>query len=835
MANTVNKDYEEIQKLLEVYGKKLEEISKKEAADFLKLRSDALAKLEDQERIQQEYIQKQVMEAILQNRFETAEQVAKYEQKLQDENLKDKLEAEIQNLKNLSKTEEDKRKKQLDILKKEKEVAVFKSKGQNSEAKKVEKELVKLKKEGELQARKERLQQEGAEYQFGDALKEQLFQPLADELALGNAAQRAAEKAMINSLKSVGKAITEGLNVINRTISDYAKYQTSINARLQGRTTFGELVDTLDEVAFSPLISASNLYSNLNDLVNQGIVTNVAQRAFFATIKDGIATTFDATSESLNRIIRIQRNDSTAARLGMESYLTRFLNVYVENTEYLQSTFDNVASSLLEASAVLGRASGVGASLEFEYVVQKWLGTLTGIGLSDQTAQSIATALGKLGAGDVDVLTDGIGKLLTMSASTIGINIGEVLNEGLDAATTNKLLMSMVGYLQTLADTGTNVTKAELAKVFGVSISDLVAVAKMQQSDIKAINDDLLSYTGMYTSLRNQFNQLPSRMGIANILENLFSNLTYQTGMSIAANPVSFAMWKITDLIQGVTGGINIPFITALGTGIDLNTTVENLMKLGLVGVNMLGNIGNIVNGVRSIGSGEILLDKLQISAGSSDFKTFGPGLNLGAARTSGSGTSQITYIGQEDSDSYYESTIAQQKSKHDKELQKQISSQEEDNPARNILKYLSEDVDLKGTAVALTAAATNKYELLNKISTESTNIVTALTTLNTNILEKVIPAINSTASVNFGSKIFDKTAVMPLFSSENTLISSNLTSVTTVSSASPVTEYLDKMNFIDDFKSIVENIAEINRKIPSSLGVSSTLIEGLTQVNRRA
>lgn len=834
MANN-NKEYEEIQKLLEVYSKKLEEVAKKEAADFLKLRSDALAKLEDQERIQQEYIQKQVMEAILQNRFETAEQVAKYEQRLQDENLKDKLEAEIRNLKNLSKTEEDKRKKQLDILKKEKEVAVFKSKGQNSEAKKVEKELAKLKKEGELQARKEKLQQEGAGYEFGDALKEQLFQPLTDEIALGNAAQRSAEKAMINSLKSVGKAITEGLNVINRTISDYAKYQTSINARLQGRTTFGELVDTLDEVAFSPLISASNLYSNLNDLVNQGIVTNVAQRAFFATIKDGISTTFDATSESLNRIIRIQRNDSTAARLGMESYLTRFLNVYVENTEYLQSTFDNVASSLLEASAVLGRASGVGASLEFEYVVQKWLGSLTGIGLSEQTAQSIATALGRLGAGDVDVLTDDIGKLLTMSASAIGINIGEVLNEGLDAATTNKLLMSMVGYLQTLADTGTNVTKAELAKVFGVSISDLVAVAKMQQSDIRAINDDLLSYTGMYTSLRNQFNQLPSRMGIANILENLFSNLTYQTGMSIAANPVSFAMWKITDLIQGVTGGINIPFITALGTGIDLNTTVENLMKLGLVGVNMLGNIGNIVNGMRSIGSGEVLLDKLQISAGSGNFKTFGPGLNLGAARTSGSGTSQITYIGQEDSDSYHEATIAQQKSKSDKELQKEISSQEENNPTLKILKYLAEDVDLKGTAVALTAAATNKYELLNKISTESTNIITALTTLNTNILEKVIPAINSTASVNFGSKIFDKTAVMPLFSSENTLISSNLTSVTTVSSASPVTEYLDKINFIDDFKSIVENIAEINRKIPSSLGVNSTLIEGLTQVNRRA
>ena len=64
-------------------------------------------------------------------------------------------------------------------------------------------------------------------------------------------------------------------------------------------------------------------------------------------------------------------------------------------------------------------------------------------------------------------------------------------------------------------------------------------------------------------------------MGIANILENLFSNLTYQTGMSIAANPVSFAMWKITDLIQGVTKVNSYPFITANGTGVDPNATVK--------------------------------------------------------------------------------------------------------------------------------------------------------------------------------------------------------------------------------------------------------------------
>ena len=45
--------------------------------------------------------------------------------------------------------------------------------------------------------------------------------------------------------------------------------------------------------------------------------------------------------------------------------------------------------------------------------------------------------------------------------------------------TTNKLLTQWLEYYKLLA-MNTNVTKAELAKVFGVSISDLVAVsAKM--------------------------------------------------------------------------------------------------------------------------------------------------------------------------------------------------------------------------------------------------------------------------------------------------------------------------------------------------------------------
>ena len=210
--------------------------------------------------------------------------------------------------------------------------------------------------------------------------------------------------------------------------------------------------------------------------------------------------------------------------------------------------------------------------------------------------------------------------------------------------------------------------------------SDLVAVAQMDQATINTINKDLLTYGGMYTELRNQFSKLPSRMGIANILENLFDNLTFQTGMSIASNPASFALWKITDMVQSVTGGIPIPFINVVGSGVDLEATVEQLMKLGIVGVTTLGNIGKIIGGLSSIGKGEVLLDKLGISAGSAQVKRFGSGLSLTPSgfRSSGKETSQLAYIGQEEGSAFSQSAINQNKAESEKELDKKIEQQQD-------------------------------------------------------------------------------------------------------------------------------------------------------------
>ena len=102
-------------------------------------------------------------------------------------------------------------------------------------------------------------------------------------------------------------------------------------------------------------------------MVSQGIAFNVEQRAALDVMKDKIATTFEATNGTLLRLVRIQEQDTTAGRLGMESALTAFLNNMYQTTEYMQGIATTIKGSLEEAMSLM---TGENA-LSFEYQVQK--------------------------------------------------------------------------------------------------------------------------------------------------------------------------------------------------------------------------------------------------------------------------------------------------------------------------------------------------------------------------------------------------------------------------------------------------------------------------------
>lgn len=469
--------------------------------------------------------------------------------------------------------------------------------------------------------------------------------------------------------KALSGAMNQTLNAVNTGINTYVKYQGGINARLQGASlggspltgggiverliygtnTFGILENRLKLAAgMQPYVKTETMLSNLDALVKAGIASNVEQRAFLQTVKENIADTFNASDAALLRIIRLQQQDSTAARLGMEAYLTKFLNQMVENTEYLNQTFNTVEESLVEASSQMT----VQASTEFEYIVQKWLGALSGTGLSETTAQNIAQALGYLGSGDVSGFGgSSVQGLLTMAASRSGLNIGEILNRGLDASTANVLLNALANYMVEIGSNSNNVVRSQLAQTFGLNISDITAAQQLSK-DFDSIYNNMLSFTGMYTSLNAQMMELPTRLSVAQMLQTSLDNSLFSLASGIAENPALAAIWKITDMIQTTTGGINIPGTMFL----DLNATVEQLMKLGIVGISSLGMIGEALSGATSQILPSSMLWKLGILSGNT-------AINRGSGLTSllhGFTESGSTYVGQGSGSSIYQQTLQQ-------------------------------------------------------------------------------------------------------------------------------------------------------------------------------
>ena len=534
-----------------------------------------------------------------------------------------------------------------------------------------------------------------------------------EQLNLAKQALR-EEQLQTNLSKSLNATMNATLNAINAGINTYAKYQGGINARLQGSSlirgtginaitslgttaaerlqfkenTFGILEHRLTSATgIQPYVRTETLLNNLDALVKSGIAANVEQRAFLNTIKENIADTFDAANASLLRIIRLQQSDSTAARLGMEAYLTRFLNQMVENTEYLNQTFDNVESALVEASSQMTME----ASTEFEYVVQKWLGALSGTGLAESTANQLAEAIGYLGSGNVSGFgSSSMQGLLTIAASRSGMDIGSLLNNGLNASSANALLNAVANYMVEIGSNQNNVVRSQLAQTFGLNVSDIRAAQQLSK-DFNSINNNMLSYWGMYGTLNNQMLALPTRLSMGEMIQNVFDNSMFSLAEGIAGNPALAAIWKITDMIQSTTGGINIPAIEALtvGTGgmLDLNTSVENLMKLGIVGISSLGMIGDIISGVSSSVLPSSMLWKLGITSSNTAIAR-GGGLS---SIVSGFETSQSAYIANSAGGDYYEQSL--QKGADDANNNETIKPQTDESQT-DILPNIDQNVE---------------------------------------------------------------------------------------------------------------------------------------------
>lgn len=406
-----------------------------------------------------------------------------------------------------------------------------------------------------------------------------------------------------NILDSLSNAVSKVGDSMNSAVEESVNFilqnRSRVSARLLGSgMTYESLTGTISRnLAASPYVSQKSVVENLAKLVDSGVAYNVEQRAFLATISDKIATTFDAFDSNLTRLIRLQQADITSARLGIEATLTNQLNEMFSDTSYLNDMYKTVSAALVDAESQMTREQAA----EFEYTVQKYLGSLYSLGLSQSAVSTIATGIGYLGTGNIEALSSNsaLMNLFGMGAATAGRDIGSVITGGATAEDANKILKGVVQYLRTIAKSGGNMAvKSAYGSMFGMSLSDLRALANLTDADIAGLYGSSLSYSGAVGATESLLGSMYQRLTVSDMMQNVLDNLMFSTGRTLSQTPALYMPYKIAGEVKKLTGGTDIPMIA----GFKVGNTVEGLLQTALVGIGLFGGISDAISSLSNQG-----------------------------------------------------------------------------------------------------------------------------------------------------------------------------------------------------------------------------------------
>lgn len=492
----------------------------------------------------------------------------------------------------------------------------------------------------------------------------------------------------IAALQNLSKVAKTTFNALDRGIENYlgtySQYMGLIESRLQGSTKNFSSVTSLisNRIGASQYVSQTKVLSNLSAMIEQGINYNVEQRAFLQTISENIANTFDAFDSNLLRIIRLQQSDTTAARLGLEANLIKFFNTNFSDTSYLSDAFKNVRSNLFEAESQLGRNE----SVAFEYNIQKWLGSLYSVGVSSNTISSLSQGLGYLGSGNISALSgnEALQRLLVAASNAAGLNYGGLLTKGLNAGDANKLLKGVVDVIQQISQSNNQVVRSQYANLFGITISDMSAIASLTDK-VQSIANTVLDYNGAIQETESQIKALPSRLSIQTRIDNMFSNVMAGIGENIANSAAAYTTWMLTDLIQ--KSGVDLS-VTAFGTKVDPIA----IAKGAIIGLSTLGELGTILAGLT--GANNLSLSNW----GAQDTLTAGGAGFTGVVSSGVSQTTSQSYFIGNTSSGFYE----QASSKAQAAEAESITGQKQDEQLQIIRDSIAPNVAAILTALTL-------------------------------------------------------------------------------------------------------------------------------------
>ena len=361
-------------------------------------------------------------------------------------------------------------------------------------------------------------------------------------------------------ISALSNIVGAGFDTLNNGVDEatavYIQNAAKISARLYGDSdnqTFTSIVDDIrKDVAASPFVSQKTLISNIAKLSEAGIDYNLEQRALLMTLNDKLVPTFDALDGTLTRMVRLQQADVTLSQMGSEAALTRILNNVFKDTSYLSDMYDSVSAAITDA---LSTQSDTDQYTQFGFAVQKWLGGLYSVGLSDSAVSSIASALNLLATGDINSLNGSSQQtLLAMSANKAGLSYANLLTEGMTATDVNNLMKSMIEYLRDIANnTSSNVVKSQWGDILNLEMSDWKAIQNVTDTDISNLYNAAVTQQSATEEINNIMTDImPTRVHISEQVQTALDNAVFTFAMGIADDSSKYAGWKLISTIKSI-------------------------------------------------------------------------------------------------------------------------------------------------------------------------------------------------------------------------------------------------------------------------------------------
>lgn len=478
--------------------------------------------------------------------------------------------------------------------------------------------------EEERAAARERIAQENSDYDYRSEqnASQAGFSSVKQADTYSKLSSSSPKMAILNKIfevvgnieKKVGKSVDEAANF-------QAQYLGKVDARLQSEEEltgfFKQLTDDVQkQVGASRFVSQKELLTNIANLTESGIAYNLEQRALIATLSDKMVTTFDVLDDTLQHLIRVQQADLTMSQLGSEAKLTRFLNSQFEDTSFLNNMYDTVLGALSDSIASMDKNSAT----SFTYAVEKWLGALYSVGLSDSAISTIAGGINALATGDIETLNGNqpLSVLMNMSATGAGLSYADLLTQGLNASNVNDLMRSMVEYLSTIADNTTEnqVLRSQWSNVLGITLTDLRAARNLTTNDISAIYSSQTDYNQSIQESELQMQTVVGRTPTSERIKNISDNFMFDWGMNIAQNGAQYVTWELSQMAQGLLDSFGlgnsivgkiVKLVAAVPALASLSETLGDISEAngsfldfsfdtsggGILGV--LGTIGNLI------------------------------------------------------------------------------------------------------------------------------------------------------------------------------------------------------------------------------------------------